>query len=199
LPLKAYIRDVVPQTRLYFRRRSGIGRSIVAVVVVIVVVVAAAAVAVLYKPSSSSSTTTSMVSSSSTTSTTSTSSSSTAPALNVNGMYIDMFNSGFQPPSSNTTYVGTNATTLTGGLNDIFTVTVNLEYTGCKGSSCPDSVQQVSIYPSSFTVEEVEGGQGPPVQANTLSSTSENFIFGISLEGPPTPYSGNFTLSIQMG
>jgi hypothetical protein len=105
----------------------------------------------------------------------------------------------FQAPSSNlTTYVN-NQTTYAGSPGDTITVTIDIEYTNCRGSSCPSNVNSVDLSPLGFVVQEVDSGQGLPEPFGPTTATGENCILIVTIQAPVNNYSGPITFSLQVG
>lgn len=187
------------------RNRQAVSKVIIALVVV--VVVALAAVAGLSMMSNGTTPTSSTTSTSSTSSpqstqtgTQTTSAGASFSGLNITKMYVDIEGTGFVAPSINVTTYGANQTNYLGSPNDLFTVTVELVYNSCPGSSCPSNVNTVSILQTGFTVQEVDGGNGPPVNiAPTGTGTQESAIFGVTISAPANPYTGIMTIELAVG
>jgi len=106
---------------------------------------------------------------------------------------------GFQPPSSNLTTYSNNQTTYVGSVGDTFTVTIDIEYSGCKGSSCPSQISTVNVTPQGFQVQEVDSGVGLPEPFNPTTGTGENCILIVTIQAPSIAYTGPMTLSLQAG
>jgi len=113
-------------------------------------------------------------------------------------MYADVTGT-FQAPSSNSTTYANNQTTYAGSAGDVFTVNVDIEYTVCRGSSCPSQVTSIGVSPQGFQVQEVDSGAGLPEPFGPTTGTGENCILIVTVQAPAGNYDGPMTLTLQVG
>ena len=182
--------------------RQAVSKVLIALVVVVVVALAAVAGVSMMSKSSSSTSSTSTNTGSQTThaSTQATSAGTSFAGLNITKFYVDIQGTSFVPPSVNVTTIGTNQTHYLGSPNDLFTVTIQLVYNTCTGSSCPSVINMVSVFQPGFVVQEVDGGLGPPVSiTGTGTGTQESANFGVTIQAPPTAYTGIMTIELAVG
>jgi hypothetical protein len=113
-------------------------------------------------------------------------------------MYADVTGN-FQAPSSNLTTYGNNQTTYAGSAGDVITVTIDIEYANCRGSSCPSNVNTIGVTPQGFQVQEVDSGTGLPEPFGPTTVTGENCILIVTIQAPVNNYSGPITFTLQVG